>query len=38
LSLEVDQLVEGVAEDLKGNSLILGQTTEERLRKAYIAA
>lgn len=38
LSLEVDQLTEGVAEDLKSNSLILGQTSEERLRKAYIAA
>ncbi len=38
LSLEVDQLTEGVAEDLKGNSLILGQTSDERLRNAYIAA
>lgn len=38
LSLEVDQLAEGVAEDLKNNSLIFGQTTDEKLRKAYIAA
>jgi hypothetical protein len=38
LSLEVDQLAEGVAEDLKGNSLVPGQTSDERLRKAYIAA
>ncbi len=38
LSLEVDQLTEDVAEDLKGNGLILGQTSEERLRRAYIAA
>lgn len=38
LSLEVDQLAEGVVEDLKSNSLIFGQTTDERLRKAYIAA
>jgi hypothetical protein len=37
LSLEVDQLVEGVAGDLKGNSLVLGQTADERLRSAYVA-
>jgi hypothetical protein len=38
LSLEVSQLAEGVADDLKGNSLTPGQTTDEGLRKAYIAA
>ena len=38
LSLEVGQLAEGVADDLKSNSLVYGQTSDERLRKAYIAA
>jgi hypothetical protein len=38
LSLEVDQLVEGVAEDLKRDSLVFGKTADERLRKSYIAA
>lgn len=38
MSLEVDQLIDGVESDLQSNSLIHGQTADERLRNAYIAA
>lgn len=38
LSLEIDQLVEGVSEDLKSSNFIFEQSPDERLRKAYIAA
>ena len=38
LSLEVDQLAEGVEADLKSSGLVPGQTLDKRLREAYIAA